>query len=395
MNFNDYTYTKSVMEVNGLKCTLHMPKAVKREFSSNGAELVAGLPPGGARAAFVVDEFDATPTSWMHGDGKASSYFIPIKAEHGMWLDFNSNQQHTHDIAVVVSVQGVNPLTGRPVDPVRLEQYREKCPEHEVEFQQDLFCPECKFKWHPQNYIAGDATPAGYFWIDGFRSEDGEVRQWVFTEEECKGVAAQIIGEKRVFAIGIAFYISKEAKPKPTISFHRTSHQPLLSGPIFSAGYITSDGLGVSDSTIAAHAIYTTTNFPLEDVVGVQSAFCSTSGYEPLGDIANTQRLGSFEAEPGLGPIEAEPELGSIEAGVTGEQLQMNIEETQVKLEIGAGAKINQQIYRDPQNLDYWKDEPEGMIYINYCDEATAEKIIKAGKREEKPEGFLNNLQLS
>ena len=98
---------------------------------------------------------------------------------------------------------------------MRLEQYRNKCPIHAYEFQQDRFCPECKFKWPPQNYLATTGTPVGMFWLDGFRTAEGQVKQYILTAEEIKGVAAQIIGDQRVFAIGVAFYKSKLPKPLP------------------------------------------------------------------------------------------------------------------------------------------------------------------------------------
>ena len=63
-------------------------------------------------------------------------------------------------------------------------------------------------------------------------------------------------------------------------------------------------------------------------------------------------------------------------------------------LEIGAGAKIKQELGADPENLDFWQEEPVGMIYINYCDEETATKIIEAGKRQDKDDGFLGGLEL-
>ena len=82
--------------------------------------------------------------------------------------------------------------------------------------------------------------------------------------------------------------------------------------------------------------------------------------------------------------------LASVEAEIT------PIKESEgKKLEVGAGAKIDQKIFADPQNLDFWEQEPAGFIYINYCDEETVKKIIAAGKREESTEGFLDGLTLA
>lgn len=331
-------HRQTTMAVNGLKVTLNMPKAVARVQNPDGSEGTAGLPPYNPRAAFAVDEYPACPDSWMHGSGKASSYFVPILPERGMWLDFQANLQHTHHVAAVISVQGVNPLTALKADPIRLEQYREKCPKHDLAFQQDRFCSECKYKWHPQNYLCSNNNSP--FWIDGFRTEDGVIRQWFFTEEECKGVAAQILGSERVFAIGIAFFESKEPKPK---------RQVYRGG-----GY--------------APDMYTCSAMPASTSVG-------------KGKLSGVRGSSAFDYERRLGSRN----MRSVQA---------DVEKNQKQLEIGAGAKIRQQIEPDPENLDFWKPEPSGMIYINYCDVETAESILAAGKREELTDGPLTGLNL-
>ena len=339
------------MEVNGLVCTLNMPKVVRRVKNGDGSEGVAGLPPYAPRAAFPVDEYPASPDTWMHGSGEASSYFVPIKPEHGMWLDLTPNNNHTHHVAAVVSVQGVNPLTGQKADPMRLEQYRKRCPKHDVEFQQDRYCPECKFKWHPQNYICtNNGSP---FWIDGFRTEDGTVRQYYFTEEECKGVAAQVLGKERVFAIGIAFYLSKEPKPKP-------KH-------VYRGGF----GYGSHIYTCSAGATaYNVAPEGLESFLGAQ----------PKG---MTMRSAGSRRTRGARLTKANVQ-----------DVKREVEASQKMLEIGAGAKIRQTLGADPENLDFWQPEPAGLIYINYCDEATADRIIATGKRQDHEDGFLAGLNL-
>jgi hypothetical protein len=388
--------SKTMMEVNGLKVVLNMPKAVERKKDSKGNEITQGLPPYNPRPAFVVDEYPACPDNWMHGNAKSSSYFIPIMPEHGMWLDFQKNTSYKlgddwYDVAAVVSVQGINPLTGLKSDPIRLERYQEKCPKHEKEFGQERFCADCKFKWHPQNYLcSNNGSP---FWIDGFRTEDGTIRQYYFTEEECKGIAAQVLGDERVFAIGIAFYLSKKPKPKPTPSY---------------GGYLCSSSGGIT---------YGGGYQPLGDIYGLQSldstiwscadsnTSCST-GSSSTGSSLNKSmpskkllsgkkkiktrrtrgaRLGNTRSAEVPLPEEANFFIGAA---------QTDIAATQKMLEIGAGAKISQQINPDPQDLDYWQEEAAGFIYINYCDVDTAQKILAVGKREEIAEGFLAGLEI-
>jgi len=205
------------MEVNGLTCGFNMPHMVK---SLNGE--AASLPPYAIQPVFLVDEYPACPESWMRSNENSASYFVVIRENHGMWLDFTKNAHNDHDVAVIVSVQGINPITGIKTDqfPPHLEQYRKNCPKHNISFQAQRFCLQCGYKWPGQNYLAttGD-TP---LWIDGWRTEDGTVRQYYFTSDESKGVAAQMIGPNRVFCIGIAFYLSKDQKPKPEPVFFRS-----------------------------------------------------------------------------------------------------------------------------------------------------------------------------
>lgn len=324
-----------IMSVNGLTTVFNMPEAVERKFDRSGNERVASLPPYAQQVVYSVDEFPACPDSWMHGSATESSYFVPVKEGKGMWLDFSQNRGHpTHEVAIVPSIQGINPITGLPSDPIRLEQYKDKCPKHDVKFKQDRYCDTCGYKWPAQNYLTTTNKKNSHLWIDGFRAEDGVVRQYYLTEEDCKSVAGQVMGhDKKVYAIGIAFYLSKNPKPVP---------------PRRRASVTRSWGMTPK---------------------GYASMHC------------NEQPESVFMAACSLEP--EEKTSGGID-----------IESRQKKLEIGAGAKINQKIDQDPNNLDYWQEEPAGFIYINYCDQATADRIIKAGKRKEKTEGFLAGLEL-
>ena len=101
----DYEYW---MKSNGMFVGLNTPDALKSE------ELDQSLPPYMRRAGRLVDKYPASPTKWMKSEGRVASYFVPVTEGSGMWLDFNKNAKHTHDVAIVISIQGVNPLTGLP-----------------------------------------------------------------------------------------------------------------------------------------------------------------------------------------------------------------------------------------------------------------------------------------
>jgi hypothetical protein len=384
------------MKIKEFSCELHTPNKLNIK-TANGKEISQGLPPGALRESYVVDEYPACPSNWMNGSDIASSYFVPVAPEKGMWLNFNSNRDHNYDVAVVISIQGINPITGQKTSVLNLEQYKKECPVHNVPFQQDSFCPECGYKWPSQNYLCTTGTPNGSLWLDGFRTSDGETRQYIFTEEEMKGIASQIIGKDRVFAIGIAFYISKEAKPvlPRATGMLRHSFMPpndsLYGGTQcmdYTVGgnnvlYTSSGGEVNSQDWAEGHAdipippkFFSPMHTPRSwDTKGVTSEIVSEPSEEDFRESLKSNDDIMVTASIDSSPVE---EVKPVK-----------------NLEIGAGALINQEIYSDPKGIDYWEPEPAGMIYINYCDKDTCDNILKSGKREEKKEGFLQNLEIT
>ncbi len=407
-DFGSYTGSDdSLMTVNDLNCTFNMPKVVKTEpkfeirltllnetvdfvkegyYNNNrkfktkddadkfteelrslrqysavdvvqAEEEVSGLPPYAPRKAFKVDEYNC-PVSWMHGSGLASSYFVPIESEHGMWLDFNRNSQHKHHVAVLISVQGVNPLDGQSMveGALSLKQYKTKCPVHDVEFGGDRFCPQCGYKWVPQNYLCTTGTPSGSLWLDGFLAADGVVRQYYFTENEALGVAHQVIGaEKKVYSIGIAFYLSKNPKPVPQyVNSYR-------------GGGLESFGMAYTACAAA----------PAGALGG------ASKGIRTRGMLKSARRsLAANDATP-IGAAEYDAEME--DAG--GESLK--------SLDIAAGNKISQKVYADPEGLDFWQEKPAGVLYVNYTPKENAIAILKKGKKDltKGGEGFLAGLK--
>lgn len=340
--------TRLDMEVRGLRCRFHAPKALTQKFH-NGEEIAQYLPPANPQPVFVVDDYKDVPENWIHGSGLSSSYFCPIEEGEGMWLDFTGNNGYNHDVAVVVSIQGINPITGQKTDVIKMEKYTTHCPIHDSEFGHGRYCEDCGFKWPAQNYIS--TTTGKPLWIDGFRTEDGSVRQYFFTEEEAKGVASQIIGEDKVYAIGIAFYVSK--KPKERFV------ERIGVGPF-----------GASD--------YTFTSMGFEDT-GI-----SLCGASPVSDITI-----SWDASENQKTSET-LSLNLIEKGLE----ETSEEEALRNFEVGAGALISQDLGDDPKDLDYWEKEPHGFLYINYANTKFIEKILRGGKKERNKEGFLKGLRI-
>lgn len=365
------------MRANGLYCGLNMPDALKS--NGNGENEVSHqLPPYAKRKAFLVDKYPACPDEWMRSEGSLTSYFVPVIEGNGMWLDFNKIESPFH-IAAVVSIQGVNAVTGLPCKDAQLEQYKEKCPKHNVAFGPDRFCSKCNFKWPKQNYICTTGTPHGMFWLDGFRTAEGVVRQYILTAEKMRGVASNIIGKDRVFAIGVSFFLSKEQCP-------------------------------VARREIRSRSVLKSLDCSYDDTPPDYSNYLSTTGttyYGPDDALTKTYKGISQLASP------THCYTSSVSTGKMGEPrcLSLGVDSvaqnvhykstpsdvrmvTAKKLEVGAGAKISQTVYDDPNGLDYWRDKPEAILCINYCLETTAREIIEAGKidLEGSKEAFLEGI---
>lgn len=361
----------TTMNINGLRAEIHTPSALR-------GDSLHALPPYARQPAYPVDEYPACPETWMHGSSLASSYFVPVEVGKGMWFNFTMNAYHTHDVAVVMSVQGVNPITG-PIEKgkvaeLRLEQYKHKCPRHGCDFQQDRYCPECKFKWPAQNYLS--TTTGLPLWIDGFRNEAGEVRQYLITDDVAKGVAAQLIGDQRVFAIGFAFYESVEPKPKPKYTEHAVDS---CGGLDMYAGDDLSDAYGALGSFGGSSYQGPTWVVPQGYTINTTQA----SGSANINSIApqcNTSPANAMSFAPSPRVMKSAT-LRSVNAVKT--------------LEIGAGARISQEVGVDTNDISYWKAEPTGLIYVNYVSTEECARILGAGKRQDKKDGAFANLNLA
>ncbi len=365
------------MKVNGLFAEFNMPKARPQKFrKSDGiviiptpetdpqelvgaVEMEQSLPEYNQQPVYMVDNYPACPDSWMRGSATASSYFVGVEAEHGMWLDFNRNRSHTHHVAVLISVQGVSPLTAQPTRDNKLEQYKTNCPVHNIPFEAERYCPACKYKWPPQNYLASNATPGGLLWLDGFLTKEGVVRQYVFTKDQARGVAAQIIGNQRVFAIGISFYLSKQPKPLPRFERPRYRSMSFLSDATL--GEKSIGCLGGDDNW---------DDIAVADGVAVEPQ--SYTSFETLG-VHEPVTRGALRSRG------ARKSLASRE-----------------RLEVAAGAKISQRVYEDPESLDFWQSEPAGTLYINYAPVELVQEILAAGMadRDQGGEGPLAGLKV-
>jgi len=394
------------MKVKEFKSVIHTPAKLK-QIIVNGVESPQGLPPRSSREVYPVDSYPACPDSWMNGSDIAGSYFVGVDEEVGMWLDFNPCHDLEYEVAVVISIQGVNPITGQKTDALRLEQYKGKCPVHDVDFQSDNYCPKCEFNWPDQNYLATTGTPRGNFWLDGFRRPDGTVRQYIFTAEEMKGIASQVIGKDKVYAIGVAFYYSKEKK-EPV--FYRSStrcpllnydnYLPEIDNMVYGGGStLIKNSLSLDNGLDNIDLDSCEINFSYM-AGGHSGSPASDSGMASVTsccDFGNngshlTKRKGGMSRGI-IATASAKGTKGQVANSVTrASARKVETVKPVKKLEVGAGALIKQKVYRDTKDIGFWNEEPDGMLYINYCDMETLGKILKAGEVGKKSEGFMDGL---
>ena len=387
------------MDSNGFFVGLNTPPALK-SHGEGESEITNGLPPYEKRRGFLVDEYPACPKDWMLSEGNLTSYFAAVSKDRGMWLDFNKNYQHKYHVAIVISVQGVNPITGLPCLDPHLEQYVEECPKCKEKFGPNRFCKKCGYKWPKQNYICTNATPNGQFWLDGFRAANGIVRQYILTQEKMKGVANNIIGKDRVFAIGISFFLSKNPKPveqQPTVLREIVWNKYFLSSDHnqwgISPTYGSMMGSDIDMGTLDLNGNRSITT----DSLGNKNITCSSSvptkGHQIVNSTGGKKRSHAGGASCSMvNEVEDRKNDSSGQAFYQAQKLSTPVKVE--KLEVGAGSKIDQMVFDDPEPLDFWRDKPESIICINYANEEEVEKIIQSGKvsSEGHKEAFLKEI---
>jgi hypothetical protein len=298
-------YTASIMEAERLT-----------------GEQIHMLPPGRPLEVIEVDRFIKKPDNWMTGPG---SYVVPVKPNKGLWFDWTYND--ALNTAVLPTVKGCNPITGRPVKGFGLEYLGDRCPEHGIELINGSCCKECGYELPPQNYVPGNSNT---LWWDGFRSEDGKVRQFFFTEDPSRDIPSHLIGkDNTVPAFGFAFF-SPIKKRTPAA----------LDGRAYN--YLASEAL------------------------------CLSSHEGPtFSTMINSSTYGTTENSRSL--LANATELKDVS--------------------IGAGAKINQGLSADRYPND-WKSEPDAVMRIYFVFEDEYNKWKSHGLKPESlnEKGFLKGL---
>ena len=383
-------HPQAQLSVNGLNAVINTPRA-RHSVGDRKDEFAQDLPGYAARQPYLVDDYPACPNNWVRSSATMKSYFVPVTTGNELWLDFNGNNKHPYHLAVVVSVQGINAVTGLPCQDAQLEQYIKECPKHKEDFGPDRYCKSCGYHWPKQNYICTTGTPHGCLWLDGFRAAEGVIRQFLLTEDKMRSVAGGLIGENRVFAFGISFFLSRSPRPQQVVADSgwqdRSSGQGGRGGTGAHVGYIGNayilNGIQSIRNVDRIHGpISTSAQFfnPQSTSKAVDITVIARRGAVPDMTLAcdHSFQLGTVNS------LDAEAFASQLSAAAA-----TPIEPK--KLEIAAGARIDQVIYPDPSPLDFWRDQPEGILVINYIAEKDCLRILAGGevKQPVHAEGFL------
>ena len=341
-------------------------------------EEIHGLPSGKPIACIPIKCLPGCDESWVR---RAGTYVVPIKREFGFWFDWRDNDEF--NTAVISSIKGINPITGRKIDNIRMEQYREKCPIHDCELSHGNYCDECGYNIPYQNYISYPNVP---MWQDGFRQADGSVRQFFFTEEDMRDVASAIIGKKNtVPAFGFAFY--------RCVNDRGSKEKPRSIGNDYSANSINNvpcDDCDLSSSPSCGGVID-------EGSSGGFTDWSDSDGVVKHSAINNI-KITSDVVIQNANSERKHLETYSFEIGKSDSfsEEKEDIKERFVKdVSVGAGARIKQNLALDKTPLGEWGEKPESLITLYFVFEEQLEAIIEKGGIKElknKPQGYLENI---
>jgi hypothetical protein len=354
-----------------------------RRLTGNGPH---GLPPGNPVDVFPVDAFEQPLSSWIAGPG---NYVVPVDPDWGLWFDWTDNDWT--NTAVLLSIKGMNPITGQRTNGFMLERYKERCPIHDEPFKDGLFCEKCNFKWPDQNYV----TYPNKLWWDGFRTADGKVRQFFFTEDLAKSVPELVIGkEDTVPAFGFAFYRPKTLREVINQKHLNVTHQ----SPIYFGS--TKCSSSVQDSCFALYSTKSTTKsaqrfgavlkksswLPITDGPATESVYFSNATACAAGGSAvnlDSTRGGNIII----------PESHQV-PDVQYRAADFEHKPRTTEVGVGAGAEILQSLTVDPLNVSDWKDKPDSVmrLFFVFVDQFNAIKEKGMKDLTGELEGFLSGL---
>ncbi len=325
------------------------------------------LPSGIAIPAIPIYCLPGCPENWVRESG---SYVIGVSKDFGLWFDWRDNDQYS--TAIVPSVKGMNPITGQKMEGCQLEQYRDRCPIHDVPFAHGNYCEKCDYKWPFQGYVSAN----NQLWWDGFAQPDGTVRQFFYTEDDAKDIASLVIGKENTMpAFGFAFFKYKHDKPVTQPIYRGFSHQTY----------------GCNTNQICCNNTNNTLyKSKCSSYTGTTLSECSDN--VPVNYSCGNIKVMSEEEGRALRPGLYSPVVAPSAASASCESFA----ETEVKeVSIGAGAAIVQSLLVDKRPLSDYHEKPMALMRTYFVFENQLREIIAKGgikKIEGEKAGFLKGL---
>ena len=366
-------------------------------------DYVHELPPGRRIEVYPVDAFEKPLDNWIKGAG---NYVVPVEAEWGLWFDWRGND--VLNTAVLTSIKGMNPITGQRSNGFSLERYEENCPIHKTKFKDGLFCEACNFKWPHQNYVAYPNV----LWWDGFRTADGKVRQFFFTEDLLRSVPEQVIGkEDTVPAFGFAFFRTK-VRREQQIKNERLSHKS------FSYNYnnelCKENDLKCYNSTGTKYlgSISTTKSKKISKSLNQNVFhFSSSSDFSQCSDGDITLSHLNETKSCGAIPCAASAVTDDLISGkslcndsfdmeqindANAERCRCLEQKPVAEVGVGAGAEIEQKLNVDPLKVTDWENEPASVMRLYFIFVNEFKQIADKGIRDltGTKNGFMEGIKV-
>lgn len=385
---------KKISDINEV-CVLEMEHAGYKATLKKARRLVGdrlfGLPSGQDMSVVPIYCLPGCPDNWCR---EAGTYVVPVNTEYGLWFDWTANDINT---AVIPSVKGMNPITGLKIDSLKMEQYRDKCPKHNIDLSHKGFCSECGHELPPQNYV----SVPNILWWDGWRQPDGSVRQFFFTDEDKRDIASLVIGkENTVPAFGFAFFktkVSRIVEKVITREIHDT--YGFLSEP--EKHWSVCDNFLAENDTLLADSSNFKKCYTNYSATGCFGKSLGVTG--PTGKTGPTGCSGSddgMSGTMGVAPLAdfkgAESECDFISGMDKPKSIKpMNLKRSGSKdVSVGAGARIDQRLDTDKTALTEYFPEPQAIIRLYFVFEDQLNDIVEKGgiRKIENNKAFLENL---
>ena len=165
------------IEIGPLSLNLHRTVRVQNNNETSN------LPPSlGTFEAYKVSDFaESCPKSW-----DKNGYFIAMHSQEAMWMGF----QNCEPVAIVVGAGSINAINGNKLD-------------NKLEKDGYLVCP-------PQP------------WLDGWKTDDGTVYQFIATEVGENKTIGEQLSETKNHAILVSVFKAKNPEKLQSFRVHQT-----------------------------------------------------------------------------------------------------------------------------------------------------------------------------